>query len=31
MNAPNAEANKSMAEVENTVVSLSGILTDTII
>jgi hypothetical protein len=26
MNAPRAEANKSMAEVEKTVVSLSGIL-----
>jgi len=26
MNAPRAEANKSMAEVENTAVSLSGIL-----
>ena len=27
MNAPSAEANKSIAEVENTAVSLSGILT----
>jgi len=26
MNAPRADANKSMAEVENTAVSLSGIL-----
>jgi hypothetical protein len=26
MNAPRAEANKSMAEVENTAVSLSGVL-----
>ena len=26
MNAPRAEANKSMAEVEKTVVSLSGVL-----
>ena len=28
MNAPRAEANKSIADVENTAVSLSGILTD---
>jgi len=27
MNAPRADANKSMAEVEKTVVSLSGVLT----
>jgi hypothetical protein len=30
MNAPRAEANKSMAEVEKTAVSLSGILTNII-
>jgi len=27
MNAPRAEANKSIADVENTAMSLSGILT----
>lgn len=28
MNAPSAEANKSIADVEKTAMSLSGILTD---